>query len=62
MACGGCLQMRHMMMRLVLGSRVADKLVPGARVFIQPPKPPLSEKEKVLVEHATWPLKRKPNG
>lgn len=38
MACGGCLQMRHAMIRIVAGPRIADKLVPGARVYIEPPK------------------------
>jgi hypothetical protein len=36
MACGGCLQMRHAMIRLVLGPRIADKFVPS-QVKIAPP-------------------------
>jgi hypothetical protein len=37
MACGGCLQMRHGVIRVVLGQRIADKLVPS-QAKTAPPK------------------------
>lgn len=56
MACGSCMQMRHAMVRVVLGQRVADKLVPNAHVYI-PPKQP----KEVIVRRGII-VKAKPRG
>jgi hypothetical protein len=37
MACGGCLAMRHAAIRVVVGQRIADKLVPS-QAKTAPPK------------------------
>lgn len=58
MACGGCLQMRHAMVRIVAGQRMADKLVPNARVYI-PPKP---DKPKEVIVRRGIIIRAKPGG
>jgi hypothetical protein len=39
MACGGCLKMRHAVIRIALGPRIADKFVPQ-QVKVAPPLRP----------------------
>lgn len=58
MACGGCLQMRHAMIRMVAGSRIADKLVPNARVYISPK----TDKPKETILRRGVVIRAKPGG
>ena len=55
MACGGCLQMRHAMIRVVLGPRIADKLVPSQ-------KPPEKPAEVIVRRNIIIRAKPRPNG
>jgi hypothetical protein len=52
MACAACLQMRHGVIRVVLGQRVADKLVPWQAKAEPPPNAPKST-ETVLRRNIT---------